>query len=1368
MPFYSDQLHAAYVLEDAAARIKKMGQEDQNTIWRLYQHAGTFECIRNFATGELGENSRVRILAGIAQNIVQRGIPTFAPKIVEELLSFPRKTTARDVMKSLVLVDKGYKFDGKRRYYQKNYNKTVTAGEVNDTEVGFLLQVASDENLKYLAQFMELQKPFEHVILHPNTDAKKYANYTRYCLDQSLGNLLDLVKEQRLDTGIELPKLVEKESCCAVELDGPTHEEPEQKSKDKMRDDILHELYWKPTVRITDRQDASQYSRQLGAMAAPLRSLLDSDASVLPEIQLPLHIAQVAETFLHLVESGEVSAFGGKDIFFAVDECTDKRIILYGIQNAVNILHHLGRLLNGGSRAVAPVVVRFGDGAFRIEPDGNAPEKTNIRIDDAVISLHISEHMCQRLYAFNPGVSKGHKIWLYSAYGVDSERQFHMAKPLAYSITDDTEDSLVYFLRDVFRKKDFRPKQAEIIRSALSRKNVIGLLPTGSGKTLTYQMSILLQPGVGMVVSPLVSLMEDEVDNLKRYLIDACATINGTVSGADKRLLLNRLLKKEFLFMYVAPERLQIRGFKEELEHLDVSTLVIDEAHCVSQWGHDFRTAYLRVGEIMQRHLKNYITMALTGTASCNVTTDIKRELGMTRNVDIVTPNDFRRPELHFKIIELESDKELKGRIQDGSIEDAIRTAVKDVSAQEEFRESEDGTVDCFFRHQNGEYANAGLIFCPFAKKEGESTEAIHERLFQEANGRFDVGLYHGQLEDEQKNKEQKSFTHGKTGLLVATKAFGMGIDKPNIRFTIHTAVPESIESFYQEAGRAGRDGKSAVNIILAPPVGIDYEDTMDKKIVDFFMDNSYPDKDNFLAQVRSVLETGFITDATLRKDLLSGIRELDIPDTEVNLEENANGHIILKILCGKGYKTYDATIDADGNTHFDEEKRNASAAFPGEDRTSILCRKFEESVKRSLARKMDANDKLNARTLMRSFDLNKMDTTESIAQILDRLKKNEMLDCYVGLDKTFMANWVDDILRVLIAVKKNSVGHPLLFTGKMYRDVMRQRRAAHKAKWKYHVEDFYPAFHDICNYNHLPLASLSEQDFKEVAEEARPNWTGAYKDVQDKVLYYMGVLGLYTDFERSYSPNYIRVTLKPVDPDDIKEHIKSFISGYETTDYVRRKVKFDWMEKARKPSELVYESLKYIIDYSYEKIRSYRLAQSFSMYRCIQAGGDSGDGSAFTDEVYKYFESKYSDELMRDVEHENLRLPMAWIEKITSSVEQGGNLLEDLSHLRTSALKVEEARPQAFTPYLLYAYATFRDHNLDIRNGITAYLIGQKRLQGLRQNYRTTLSEICEKALETEDETYLQEVGKIIDKDFPKENLDELKKALEKQLGKF
>ncbi|WP_294158526.1 hypothetical protein [uncultured Selenomonas sp.] len=140
----------------------------------------------------------------------------------------------------------------------------------------------------------------------------------------------------------------------------------------------------------------------------------------------------------------------------------------------------------------------------------------------------------------------------------------------------------------------------------------------------------------------------------------------------------------------------------------------------------------------------------------------------------------------------------------------------------------------------------------------------------------------------------------------------------------------------------------------------------------------------------------------------------------------------------------------------------------------------------------------------------------------------------------------------------------------------------------------------------------------------------------------------------------------------------------------------------------------------------------------------------------------------MRDVEHENLRLPMAWIEKITSSVEQGGNLLEDLSHLRTSALKVEEARPQAFTPYLLYAYATFRDHNLDIRNGITAYLIGQKRLQGLRQNYRTTLSEICEKALETEDETYLQEVGKIIDKDFPKENLDELKKALEKQLGKF
>ena len=1362
MPFYSKQFHAAYELDWVKKVIEEHGGEAQR-VKNLYSHAGTFELISNYIPKGLGDNSRVRLLSLVAQNIVQRGIPTLAPRIVEELLP-EENISIHDIKKSLINIRDNFAVDVKRDCYQKNYDGTVTKGETNHTEMIFWQRIAEDEELSALAQYMEPQKPLEHVVKFPNTEAKKYSNYTRYCLDASMPQVLELVSEQRLDYAIELPNLDTGANCVAVELDGPTHEEPVQKSKDKMRDDILKELYWQDTARIKDMDREEDYRPGLLTLSAPLREILKQGHRC-EAVSLPIKIAQVSKAVLNLVEQGELAIYGGNSCCIDVEEYTDKRIVLYGIQNAYNILFHLGRLLGNDRLKVATGYVRFiSDGTvYEVLPEGKCPRETVKTLPEKP-DCRIGEQLDMRIGEFAPDTKRGHKVWLYAAYGEDSRNVFQLDRPLKYEGVDENEDSLKFFLYDVFRKENFRPKQMDIIGAALKRTNVIGLLPTGSGKTLTYQMSILLQPGIGLIIAPLVSLMMDQVGNLQRlYNIDACATINGTVSGADKRLLLKQLAEGEFLFMYIAPERLQIKSFKELYSQLRVSTLVMDEAHCVSQWGHDFRTAYLRVGETMERCMKDYITMALTGTASCNVITDIKRELSMSKNVSIVTPNDFHRQELHFKVLHQPTDKSLEDRIANGDVEEAIKAAIEYEAQQESMKDLETGESSDFFRRdEKGCYVNSGLVFCPFAKKEKESTETIYHRLESEHSDL--VGMYHGQLDDKIKSNAQSSFIENHKGLLVATKAFGMGIDKPNIRFTVHTTVPDSIEAFYQEAGRAGRDRRDAVNIIIAPPQSIEYEDIQDKSIYDFFLDQSFPDEETFVNQMDNLLGTSYVKSDEMKLTLLKELQDRELTSNEVDMDIDANGCVVLKILRGNVRENYNVGFE-DGKIKFSPVYRYKGKDGANSER--VLYNLYRDNIQNHVKEQMEQNQKLNAQNMYMSFALEKKDTLESIYDILRRIKGEERVDCYIGLDKSFLANWVMNILRHIIGEKKkHSKGMSSIYLTKdMWKRVDVQRKAAEKKKWQYNPEDFYALYADICSKNKLTV--LDTKDYKEMAEKQRPMWKGAFKDIQDKALYYLGVLGIYEDFERSYGPDYVKITLKPVDVEDIKEHIKKFIGSYETSDYVKRAVNLDDFDKIDDPGELVFEAAKYIINYSYDKIKSYRLIQSEVMYRCIQANNPK-DESVFTDAIYKYFESKYSDELLKDVEHENLNLPMKWIDRIErEAVEGEENLLNDLSHLRTSALKVEEARPQAYTPYLLYAYATFMDHNLEIRSGVSSYLRGRERLSSLRSNYRAALRDICNRMLETTDEVYLKEVGLVLDNEFKdrEKDLKEMRDALKDKM---
>jgi ATP-dependent DNA helicase RecQ len=374
-----------------------------------------------------------------------------------------------------------------------------------------------------------------------------------------------------------------------------------------------------------------------------------------------------------------------------------------------------------------------------------------------------------------------------------------------------TREDAVWFLRYLFRKQDFWEGQWETIERSLRGDDSVVLLPTGAGKSIAFQLAALLLPGRCIVVDPIVSLIDDQIDNLGRYGIDRAVGITSQLGADDREQALKAFQSGHYLFCYVAPERFQMVPFREALRALTANTpislVAIDEAHCVSEWGHDFRTAYLNLGRIAREYCTTGgVTpplVALTGTASKIVLKDVQRELGITTFDAIITPSSFDRPELRYTVLTCPSEEKAQrlqgflGRLPTDFGLDRGR-----------------------FFQPAGARTYAGLVFCPHVNGPYGVVEQA-QMLASTVGARVDV--YSGEAprgfrEDvwqAEKRRTTRAFKRNKTTLLVCTKAFGMGIDKPNIRYTVHLGLPSSIEAFYQEAGRAGRDRKLAECAII-------------------------------------------------------------------------------------------------------------------------------------------------------------------------------------------------------------------------------------------------------------------------------------------------------------------------------------------------------------------------------------------------------------------------------------------------------------------------------------------------------------------------------------------------------------------------
>ena len=423
----------------------------------------------------------------------------------------------------------------------------------------------------------------------------------------------------------------------------------------------------------------------------------------------------------------------------------------------------------------------------------------------------LSEHECATLSKESFGLSFG-------AYPTSDARflavqnlhfegllclPFEPIPPRVFSAPDP--ESLRYFLKYIFKMDAFREGQAEALLRTLQGKDAIVLLPTGAGKSVIFQLAALLLPGISVVVAPLVSLIEDQIDNLGRHGIDRTLGISQmlTKTGALPEAL-KAFGAGQFLITYVSPERFQTPSFRESLRQVAQSIafnlVAIDETHCVSEWGHDFRTAYLNLGRTVRSYCISASwpppVLALTGTASHAVLRDVQRILEITEHDAIITPATFDRKNLHFKVV-------------------ACPSAEKTASLKGLFLSRIPATFNSNineFYLDHGRASNGGICFCPHVGGDFGVKRISDELTRAGVPNRFYAGdlekLGAGRDWDSYKRDTMRLFKSNRVAVLVATKAAGMGLDKPNIRFAVHYGIPSSIEAYYQECGRTGRDGK--------------------------------------------------------------------------------------------------------------------------------------------------------------------------------------------------------------------------------------------------------------------------------------------------------------------------------------------------------------------------------------------------------------------------------------------------------------------------------------------------------------------------------------------------------------------------------
>ena len=1438
------QLQAGYILDGINDSLKSLNKPKE--VKGLLRHLSCFDLETDCDISSNSSDS----FASVIHNLIVRGIPTRPSIFIENkfLETFQKfQIDNSDFTKQLGNIkyesklDEGDKnsvfsalhiIDPRIRLTREDYAFTYDQNgkrEQSNFEEAFLFDYLPEVKQEFLIQMLQSQRKIDTIV-----KAEKACEFHSQQVDFSFEGCYF---EERTETQLGLQKNFLYNKGIIIEVDGKKfHDKKEQKLLDEYRDLSVKETNWQ-TKRISDlgKTDFDIWINKSPTFSPYIENFnKDLSGNWLDIIQLslsPFAIARVQKTIIEFILSSNLDLKAKEWYILAIER--DVPCVALAIEDLKQHFQHLFNL--AGKNQSFPKVnlqILSTEEFASSKLHDTQPELISKFQSEREFDLIIDIAVLQRQGIVKNEISfEGKKkAIIRSSHYVNSERKIYTSglidyQPITKKLENETyedithaKESLTYFLQNIFRKESFREGQLPILNRALQGKSVIGLLPTGGGKSLTYQIASLLQAGVTMVIDPIKSLMQDQYDNLVKNGIDSCNFINSKLTREEKTIATNQVTESKVLFTFVSPERLQIEDFRFSLKEMHnnnvyFSYCVIDEVHCVSEWGHDFRTSYLSLGRNAIEHCKtkNKQTIpifGLTATASFDVLSDVERELSGNglANIDtdaIVRFENTNRTELQYQIVNttvnFERDDKFKFILPDKTelnlpvqpIKGDVKqqTAIQKQSeltkvvelipdrllmlneqtntilewTQEKF--SIDGNLPnikiesfdttSFYNlseyYNKSIYKNGGIVFCPhrthlfgvtdkfkFDKYDddihNEEGNIIHRRgdfVLDEngskvklplpkrkaiadvltKTGKYDVGVFMGSSdEDEKVGKEietesfdnQRKFIDNEQNIMVATKAFGMGIDKPNVRFTVHVNIPASIESFVQEAGRAGRDRKMALSSIL-----------FNQQKVALFNQKFYENIESEIGEEALKLLKKLKNQKFYKEEISEVLKAIG------NEELIQNEKKILDNL-GEIFTDKDNLLFFHNNSFKGQEKELVvinelleEILLPNTNKLRELSEGLDEDIGEEGLRlsilhnwlNIFNNDGkvggINLVNLNRSFHnivCSQEYSNQIISVVIDKIRDKHHEFNNVELLKQWLEIRENEVSEIGIEQRLNEID----FHQEVNPEIIVPFANKYADKNIFH-EEFKELFRKTITENasdEVILESIEgtfENYLKNVKEKLnieidtdenglkalkRLYYSPRKKPDTDKAIFRLSSIGIIDDYTVDYNRNCYTIKVKKKTDDEYKEALAKFMLKYYSSNRVQSAIKE--VDQA-KGNTVLQKCLSFLTNFVYEEIAKKRMRSIDDMILACEYGLRDNGNEELKEFIYLYFNSKYarqnysynsrtnekevSASLLTDVSEKDFNFKIVWKYIEAVNEDRSGSQIDNSKHLRGATI---------------------------------------------------------------------------------------------------
>lgn len=1331
------QLQAGYILDCVKETLET--KYTPTEVKGLLTQLSYFDIEIN-STVSPNNNSDFEQTLSVAHNIISRGLPTrpslwLENKILkafnitkqdEKLLEIGTirqelkigETQIEKLFQALHIIDPNLKGDNISK------NKITTWENLGSSfEENFLYQQLPKFASQMWVQLFETQRELENVL--------RFSTSTDDEVEKFLNGTIKVFNEQRLDFSLEFPYKINEQIGLVIEIDGSQHEEPTQQLIDNDRDIATEKAKWAKAVRIKTTEWKSIESKinlikqfENETLFKLLKQNFDNPLYIetegLTALELsliPFAVARIQKTIIQLLFEGKLNinanewniAIIEQDIpcaHLAIDDFKELIASLFALKGETAKIPNINIFIEGNKR--------FANANLYSSNNIDRNKKYDLFIDISILQR-------SGLTQINNTVNADTKVLIRSAHSPKTNRSFRTTnlityKPLGIKDTQKNvfrEDkvqveALEKFVQNIFRKTGFRAGQVEIINRAIQGLSVIGLLPTGSGKSLTYQLTALLQPGMTIIIDPIKSLMKDQFEGLIKNGIDGAIYINSSLNQKQRKIALEKIKNAQTIFAFVSPERLQDNSFRKEL--LETSNLnnhyfsycVIDEAHCVSEWGHDFRTSYLRLGDnarnyCIAKEREHLPFFALTATASYDVLSDIQRELDIPEETAIVRLEKLDRPEIQFKIVEVVADikpengiewknKQALGEAKQFQLIQQLNTIPKhyeefagNAKIIEDAKKAFDGKdirLDNYnaetFYEQQGKENNAGLVFCPhrnwfFGVMDNASKLTKHFENIK-------IGTFLGsdgiQERDNENEKNQSAFVNHGLDLLVATKAFGMGIDKPNIRYVVHFNYPSSIESYYQEAGRGGRDRKLAIGLVLFNRQELTTSEkietvTEDGDITEIIEERTASiDKDILQSFHRNNFK-GISKEKKLLAELLTEIKfpsHKEINNIEESVFEEFS--IVVKLgtwkhPAGGAERLYiNSTVFGEkyGYLNLNVANLNFVADHPLKPKANEIANFIQNIILKEKSPVMTAFTWLSQYT--------EASSQPGIEKLLESTKSKEDFQVIIP----FTNNVIERIAKYLTE-------NNLVFTERMVKEA--QNFCNDKSEFITNLEKQFEKANDR---NQITIPEALKPTIENLFTQIR-NEEDTYK-----AIYRLSIIGVVDDYTVDYNSKTIsaHISKKPQGHYTLK--LKEYLLQYnspEKTDEKLERLPF------YKGNTEIQKCLGFLIKFVYEETAIQRRAAIDAMEEaCIIGLGENGS-QEFKNFIDLYMNSKYArpQYLPSDTER-GLKAEFSIVEKYMNLVSTEVGEINNFKHLRGAATRLLVQRPDNFVFILLKSFS--------------------------------------------------------------------------------